>query len=64
MRWMRTHAYTRHLTTIALSEKSAPSVARALVHEAFMKIGLTETAAHMSHTLTTDETHFQAHDAL
>ena len=32
-------AYTRHLTTIALSEKSAPAVARALVHEVFMKIG-------------------------
>ena len=32
-------AYTRHLTTIALAEKSAPVVARALVNEVFMKLG-------------------------
>jgi len=32
-------AYTRHLTTIALAEKSAPVVARALVDEVFMKLG-------------------------
>ena len=32
-------AYTRHLTTVALADKSAPVVARALVNEVFMKLG-------------------------